>query len=275
MKIIRVFPSVTKATPDDALAYYGDPPLLFPPEADEIHISITFSWDRARGERLAEAWEKVAPVKVGGPGVGMAGGDFVPGKYLKPGYVITSRGCPNRCWYCGVWKREGDVRELPITEGTNVLDDNLLACSTEHISGVLNMLKRQRGRVALTGGLEARRLDEWRADALADMRAKFHRIYFAFDKPADRDPLFEAGEKLRKRGFARRDPLCSDVLIGYPNDSIAGAESRLTECYAAGFMPFAMLYRGEDGKRDREWARFQRTWNRPALIEARMRREGA
>ena len=48
--------------------------------------------------------------------------------YMKPGYVITSRGCPNRCWFCAVPKREGyQLRELPVTDGWIVADDNLLA----------------------------------------------------------------------------------------------------------------------------------------------------
>lgn len=34
----------------------------------------------------------------------------------------------------------------------------------------------------------------------------------------------------------------------------------------AGFMPYAMLYRDERGKVDRDWARFQREWLRPAIV---------
>lgn len=143
MKIARVFPRRTKASPVDALAFY-DEPGLFPVEADQVHVSVTFTYDIPRAERLAKAWERVAQVTMGGPAMGAAGGDFTPGMYLKPGYVITSRGCPNWCWFCSVPKREGDIRELPITEGYNVLDDNLLACSEEHIRKVFAMLKRQR-----------------------------------------------------------------------------------------------------------------------------------
>ncbi len=142
MKIIRVFPRRTKATPIDCLAYYG-PPDLFA-EADEVHISFTFTWDLAGAEWLVREWERIAPVRIGGPAVGEAGGDFEPGRYLKPGYVITSRGCPNRCWFCSVWKREGDVRELPVRDGWNVLDDNLLACSGTHINRVFAMLRRRK-----------------------------------------------------------------------------------------------------------------------------------
>ena len=34
----------------------------------------------------------------------------------------------------------------------------------------------------------------------------------------------------------------------------------------AGFTPMAMLWKDEQGRTDREWRRFQRTWARPALI---------
>ena len=62
-RIIRVFPRRTKATPNDALAYVG-PPDLFA-EADEVHVSVTFTYDKAIAEQLAEQWRWVAPVKLG------------------------------------------------------------------------------------------------------------------------------------------------------------------------------------------------------------------
>jgi hypothetical protein len=44
-----------------------------------------------------------------------------------------------------VWKREGNiVKELPITEGYNILDDNLLRCSEKHVKKVFEMLKKQK-----------------------------------------------------------------------------------------------------------------------------------
>ena len=134
--IARVFPSRTNASPTDELAFFDEPPLFLPP-IKEVHVSVTFSWDVPRAEQLAKSWEKIAPVKIGGPAMGMAGQEFVSGRYLKQGYVITSRGCPNRCWFCSVWRREGlKLRELQVTDGWNVLDDNLLACSDEHFDSI-------------------------------------------------------------------------------------------------------------------------------------------
>jgi radical SAM superfamily enzyme YgiQ (UPF0313 family) len=100
MKLIRVFPSHTRATPVDDLTRFG-PPGFFD-EADEVHISVTFTYDKPKAEQLAEQWRHVAPVKIGGVAYDDKSLEFVPGKYLRPGYTITSRGCPRRCWFCGM-----------------------------------------------------------------------------------------------------------------------------------------------------------------------------
>lgn len=129
-------------------------PLLAMPEIDEVHISVTFTWDLQRAEQLAREWEIVGvPVKMGGPAFNRKGGEFVPGMYVKKGMTITSRGCPNKCWFCAVPKREGGkITELPIRDGWNLLDDNLLACSDEHVERVFRMLERQERRAVFTGG---------------------------------------------------------------------------------------------------------------------------
>ena len=134
--IARVFPRKTKATPIDDYAFVGLPGLFIPDDVTEVHISATFTWDLPLVDVMRRAWERIAPVTIGGPATGQRGDAFTPGMYLKKGYVISSRGCPNNCWFCSVPKREGALRELPIEDGHNVLDDNLLACSDEHIKAV-------------------------------------------------------------------------------------------------------------------------------------------
>ena len=265
MIIIRVFPRRTNATPTDNLAYIGSPTMFAKDEgADEIHISVAFTWDLPEAEQLEKEWRHIAPVTIGGPATRQRGGEFTPGKYLKPGYVITSRGCFNRCWFCSVWKREGDVRELPITEGFNVLDDNLLACTDEHIKKVFIMLYKQKQRPRFTGGLEAARLKLWHVQELKKLKPK--ELFFAYDTPDDREPLFEAGKLLKAAGFKICHPLRAYVLCGYPKDTFENAEKRFIDCIEAGFMPMAMLYRDETGKRDPEWVRFAWPWVRPAVI---------
>lgn len=265
MKIVRVFPRRTRATPDDDLAYVGLPHLYT--EADEVHISVTFTWDLPEAERLAKEWRHVAPVKIGGPATGMRGENFTPGMYLKRGYVITSRGCPNNCWFCSVPKREGDLRELPIAEGWNILDDNLLACSASHIDAVFMMLAEQERKCEFTGGLEAARLETWHCDWLVALKPK--QVFFAYDTPSDYESLVEAGKMLSGVGLGGNDhSLRAYVLIGYPHDTFDSAEIRLRQTMVAGFMPMAMLYRDTSGKVDKEWSKFQRIWARPRIMGA-------
>ncbi len=267
MKTIRVFPRKTKATPDDENVRINCTPSMFD-EADEVHVSVVFTWDLPRAEWLAKQWAHVAPVKIGGPATGERGGEFTPGMYLKPGYVITSRGCPNRCWFCSVPQRDGNyARELPITKGWNILDDNFLACSGHHIFSVFRMLSKQNNPPEFTGGLEAARLRLWIADALYKIKPK--QIFFAYDSPGDLWPLLQAGQTLRNVGFKihpHSHTLRCYVLCGYPGDKISSALVRMYQTLNAGFTPMAMLWKDELGKSDREWRKFQREWARPAII---------
>jgi len=264
--MIRVFPRRTKWTPDDELAFVGDPPLFRPPE-QPVRISVAFKWDILEAERLYRSWKQYySDVDMGGPALGSKGGEFVSGRFLKPGVVITSRGCPNRCWFCSVHERDPEVKELPIVEGWNVVDDNILATSDDHFLKVYEMLKLQKERrPVFSGGLEAARLTPWHAWILAALKPD--RLYFAYDTPDDYEPLVEAGRVMREAGTPKaKHVLMAYVLIGYRGDTLDCAEKRLFQTIDAGFTPMAMLWRDEQGYRNIEWLKFQRRWARPRLI---------
>lgn len=266
-RIARVFPRITKATPNDDLCFFTEPPMLGLPEIDEVHVSVTFTYDRKKAEELAYQWEMVGvPVKIGGPAYDdPASGQFIPGRYLKKGYTVTSRGCNNRCWFCSAWRREGKLRELEIKDGWDVLDNNLLQCTEKHILAVFGMLKRQPVRPKFTGGLEAKELKPWHCDLLREVKTQ--RMYFAYDTPDDYEPLVEAGKILRAAGITPQSHTAACYnLIGYNGDTFEKAQERMEQTIKAGFVPYAMLFRDKDGKVDREWARFQRDWLRPSLV---------
>jgi hypothetical protein len=271
-RLIRVFPRKTKASPDDELAYFG-PPDLFA-EADEVHVSVAFTQDKAIAERLAEQWRGVAPVKVGGVAYGDTSLEFIPGRYIKPGYTVTSRGCPRRCWFCGVWKKWPTVNTLPIYDGWNVLDDNLLACPPEHVHAVFDMLRRQRCRIEFTGGLEALALQDYQVDLLAGLRPRPN-MFFAYDPGDEFETLESAARRLIEAGFTPRSHRMSVyVLIGFPKDTFDLALARLKQMVGIGFTPRAMLWEPETPSQEKhrppsEWKAFQRRWFRPAIIHAR------
>jgi len=266
MKIARVFPRITKATPTDDLCFHDIPPRLILPEIDEVHVSVTFTYDKAKGEELAEDWRMVGvPVKIGGPAYGQPAGEFTPGMYMKKGYTITSRGCPNHCWFCRVPKTQGKHMELQIKDGWIIQDDNFLACSKEHIKAVGKMLERQKEKPKFTGGLEAKILEPWHVEFFHQVKPA--EMYFAYDTPDDYEPLLQAGKMLREAGFTlkSRKNYCY-CLVGYPGDTFEKAEKRLKDTLQAGFIPFAMLYKNEIGEEDSTWRKFQRQWARHIIV---------
>ena len=76
MKIARVFPRRTKATPDDPLAFTGPPPKGGLPDIEEVHVSVAFTYDMEKACQLAEQWMKLGvSVHMGGPAFNMPGGE--------------------------------------------------------------------------------------------------------------------------------------------------------------------------------------------------------
>lgn len=303
--IARVFARRTEATPTDPLAFVGLPPMITPPRVSAVHVSVAFTYDIPEALTLARAWSVLGvPVLIGGPafpracpvcgcgcleipgcdmlvrcvccdftGIGVRwSDDFMPGLYVGDGYLFTSRGCPNRCRECFVPRYEGGIRELPIRDGTNILDSNLLACSEAHVRAVFAMLARQKGPVAFTGGLEAARFLPWHADLIAAMHPQ-PTVFFAFDREAAWKPLARAAGLLRERGVSfDGNRVACYVLCGHGNDTIEAARERVERVLSLGVRPCAMPYRAPDGRElDAAWQRFARPWKRAAIIGARKR----
>ena len=168
--IARVFPRRTAMSPRDGLTFFKEPTIeniadCIKADVTDVHISVTFTWDVPRAEDLYYAWQILGvPVEVGGPAFDDRMGDFTPGLYLRDGLVFTSRGCTKDCWFCSVPRcARGTVRELPITDGWNILDDNILGTSEQHFRDVCTMLKRQKHPAVFSGGLEPALLQQWQA----------------------------------------------------------------------------------------------------------------
>lgn len=267
MEIVRVFPRYTSQTPRDPLAFVGDPPLFRPP-ADEVHVSVAFSWDMAEAERLREAWACYYPVvRLGGPAVGGdVAGEFTPGLYVKPGVTFTSRGCIRRCPWCVVPEREGMLRCLDVKDGWMVQDNNVLATPRDHQRRVYGMLGEQSKAVVFSGGLDARLFDEWVAHEMARLRVRA--AFFA----ADTDGLLRELKRVRDLTpyWGRRQRRCY-VMLGYDGETMEEARRRLEAVWDLGFMPFAQLYQPGGDARVRwpvRWREIERLWARPAAMIA-------
>jgi len=262
--MIRVFPKRTKWTPTDELAFIGDPG-LFLPEEQPVKISCTFTWDISECERLYRAWSVYySDVELGGPAFGDVGDEFVPGRFIKNGVVFTSRGCPKDCPWCFVQKREGQIRELPIAQGYIIQDNNLLACSMQHVSNVFDMLRTQK-HSAVFMGLDAEFLTLNHVILLNSV--KVDRMFFAYDHNGSTYHIEKAGEMLSNYN---RDKKRCYVLVGYyPEDTVAKAEARLLKIWQLGFMPYVMFYRSDNmksTKKTKAWQDLTRIFSRPAIM---------
>ena len=265
MKIARVFPTQTRMSPLDNDAYFG-PPDLFTPEYDEVHMSVAFTWDLDYAVELKRQWQHIAPVRMGGPAITGEGDEFVPGMYVKEGVTITSRGCPNHCPWCFV---KTPLKELEIHPGNNLIDNNILACSSSHIDKVFAMLQSQR-RIKFSGGLEAGRITERVAEKIRSISLR--QLWLAYDHEDEFNAVKKAYEILTR--YFSRDHLGCFVLIGFNDDTMDKAEGRLRSVLELGGLPFAMLYRNKAGdwpQPESQWRKFQKYWLRPAYVRFKLK----
>jgi hypothetical protein len=267
-RIARVFPRKTNMTPTDSMAFVGLPTIEhLAMDIEQVNISVTFSWDIPMADELYEAWQMLGvPVEVGGPAFDDRMGDFTPGMYVKQGIVFTSRGCSKDCWFCSVPRcAHGMIRELPVQDGYNIADDNILGTSESHFRKVIEMLGRQKERAIFSGGLEPALLQPWHAELLKSINPKT--MYTAYDTKDDYEPLRQMASIMWDAGF---NPNGHQVkcycLCGYDGDSFEDAEKRMQQVMDLGFLPFAMLYRNESGQTNHEWRKFQREWANSFIV---------
>ena len=188
----------------------------------------------------------------------------MPGKYVAPGVIFTTRGCPNKCGFCFVPKREGEFRELPIVAGNVVQDNNILACSERHWDALMMMLKGQHG-IKFSGGLEARRLTDKR---IADLRGlRIENLFLACDSTGALPAAVDAIRRLTRAGFTRSH-IYVYVICGKDEEE---ETARMEQLYLAGGSPFAQLFQPEERiDYSREWKRFATKWSRPAAFVSNM-----
>ncbi len=262
--MIRVFPRRTKWTPTDELAFVGDPPLIRPFK-QPVKISVCFTWDIAEGWRLYREWQDYySDVEIGGPAFDDIGHDFIPGRFIKPGVTITSRGCHRKCSWFYVPEREGIIRGLPIMPGWIIRDNNLLACSHPHIESVFDMLRIQKKSAIFAGGIDARLLKPWHCDLFDSIKIK--ELWFACDSI---HMVYALEKAVSLLNYPRRKMRCY-VMIGFGYELIEDAERRLELVYSLGFDPFCQLYRGEDEQEyTQDWKDLSRKWSRPAAYHSR------
>ncbi len=268
--IIRVFPRRTSFTPTDDMAFIGDPPMIRP-EAKEVRVSVTFTWDMPEAYRLALAWQQYYPdVKIGGPAYDIEQMNFsLPGMYVKDNVIFTSKGCNKSCPWCLVPLREGSFRSLfnsliPLPKHCIVQDNNILQHEPDRLGYIFNKLRDCRS-VELGGGIDATLVNERFAYLVQSIKLK--QLFLACDTEAALKPLEKAVAILKE--LTPRQRRCY-VLAAFNGSTIESIEKRCKQILNLGCFPFVQLYQPPDKeiKYSKEWKQLQRRWSRPAIIQS-------
>lgn len=185
-------------------------------KVEKIYISCIFSWNRHK----VEPWLKSGcPVVVGGSGWNLS--SHLPPAIEKEcpriNYGYTSRGCPRRCPWCSVWKREGKFKKVHQlmdlwdrrSKDITLLDNNILA-DEEHFHHVAWSAYRHGIRLHFYQGLDYRFVTRSVASSLGMIRHKRYR--FSFDEPKNFDKVDAAITELARAGINLTQWF---VLVGY------------------------------------------------------------
>jgi hypothetical protein len=245
-----------KAHGDDAHLKFGMvyPTLLDPP--DKVYASCVFKWNQHLAQEMIATWGSM--ITVGGSGYDetVKLPDYV--ESMPPDYDLygnshaigfISRGCPNKCPWCIVPRKEGKLRRVStaaeIAAGHDeviFLDNNFLALP-DHCDDLRWLAQQDSIKMDFNQGLDARLITDENAALLAKCRYCLpggEKVRLALDSISQKHALTRAIDILGKAGI-KPYTIFVYCLIGY-----SGLESdidRLLYLHSLRVRVFPMGYR--------------------------------
>jgi len=185
-------------------------------KVEKIYISCLFSWNRSKVLPWLDCKTKVI---VGGSGWNEKSRlrPEIEKECPKINYGYTTRGCPRRCGWCSVWRREGELHRVhqltDLWDGRSkditLLDNNILA-DEDWFHHVAWDAYARGIRLHFYQGLDYRFVNRAVASSLAMIR---HRRYrFSFDEPKNYDGVDKCISLLADAGIRTCQWF---VLVGY------------------------------------------------------------
>ncbi len=163
---------------------------------------------------------------------------------FRAAYGFLTRGCPNRCPWCVVPRKEGAIRphaelsEFIADRKQAILLDNNVLASDFGLSQIEEIV-RQGIRVDFNQGLDARIIAKNPDIARLLARVKWIQyIRMAYDHAANEEPVMHAIENLKAAGV-KPYRMWFYVLV----KDVPDAMRRVEQLRAAGAIPFAQPYR--------------------------------
>ncbi len=221
-----------------------------------IYISAIFTWDLPEAVKVANFYRGSYKVEIGGPGPSLMP-DWVfeqtgirphvgldPRFEHQPGcydYTFTSRGCPNRCENCAVWRLEPEQVEYEDYSVASVIgDNNILATSWAHQERVVER-HAPLSSGDIQSGFDCELFEERHYQLYSRLHLK--RWRFAFDRAEQEPDLVRCIAMVRKlSGSNNRMNIMVYVLVNH-GETPEEAARRAHVVKDAGAMPFIMVYR--------------------------------
>lgn len=170
--------------------------------------------------------------------------DYSLYKITDTAYGFLTRGCPRKCDFCIVSKKEGieskKVADLSQfwkgQKNINLLDPNILAC--KDYKELFLQLIDSKAYVDFTQGLDIRLMTDESAELIKQMKIK--RLHFAWDNPNDFYTL-EQLKKYRKILDYDRRKMCVYILTNF-NTNHKEDVYRIEELKKLDYDPYIMIY---------------------------------
>lgn len=163
----------------------------------------------------------------------------------KEAYGFLTRGCPRKCGFCIVSKKEGLIshKVADLSEfwhgqkEIKLLDPNILACN-EH-EKLLYQLTKSKAFVDFTQGIDARCITENNAKLLSQIKTKM--IHFAFDDIREENIIMRGLEMFKRISNVREQQTGIYILTNY-NSSHDEDLYRIKRVRELGYLPYVMIY---------------------------------
>lgn len=171
----------------------------------------------------------------------------VEGLWDSFSYVFTTRGCPNKCPYCAVWRLEDawinpSWKQHISRDRPNVLlsDNNLSSHPEEHVEDVLTFLADEKKGVLFDNGFDCKYINRSVAGLLGRLKFVRRGMRLSFDR-IEEDGVFQSTvERLKSAGVSERSVMVY-VLFNFI-DTPKEADYRMRECARLGLRPYPNRY---------------------------------
>ena len=164
-------------------------------------------------------------------------------------FIFTSRGCPNKCAYCVVWKIEKerwvnpDWKKMIDLSKPNIMisDNNLSSISLDHLKDIVKFVTKHKKKVLFNSGFDCKYITPEIASELSKVSFIKRGMRMAFDR-IEEDGIFQKSVKMLIDAGIPKSAFLVYVLFNF-TDRPKDAYYRATECQKLGIRPYPQCYR--------------------------------